>query len=170
MALADLADGLEITHEQRGRDVPITDDTDASLATRLVPVADRLPTSTEAAATILECYATGASVGSAARSAGVPPIEGAKTLHLLGEPVQPLGPTGRQIVRDWLAAELGRMEAIELAGVSSAEFALAVYIETHEPIDEAVQAAAGALANDDDASVAKRDHLAETMSDVTALR
>lgn len=170
MALADIADGLEVTHEQRHREVAIADDTDATLAETLEPVEDRLPTSATAAATLLERYAAGASVGAAARAADLAPIEGAKTLHLLGEPVCPLGPTGRRIVRDFLRAELPRTEAVQLAGVSEAEFALAIYVETHEPIEDATRAVGAALAIDGDAAVAKRDHLSETMSDATALR
>ena len=61
------------------------------------------------------------------------------------------------------------MEAVELAGVSEREFALAAYVETHYPIDGAREAIEGALAPGDDAAVAKRDALGETMSDVNDL-
>lgn len=98
------------------------------------------------------------------RGAGLVPITGAKTLHLLGEPITPLGPTGRDIVRDWLAADLSRTDAVELAGCTESEFALAVYVETHDPIDEACEAVAEVLLPDGSPAVEKRDHLQETMS------
>lgn len=169
VALVDIAAGLEVTTAQRERGVAIVDGTDATLAERLAPYAEALPCTPVEAATVLEAYVGGASVGEAAGVAGLAPIEGAKTLHLLGEPVTPLGPTGRDVVRNWLAAELSRVEAVELAGATEAEFALATYVETHDPLEGAAAAAGGALETGGDTAVAKRDHLGETMSDVTDL-
>ncbi|WP_254833028.1 hypothetical protein [Haloglomus salinum] len=158
MTLSDIAAGLEVTAEQKDRGVAAVDDTDAPLAERLRGFADRLPCTPEAAATLATEYAAGASIGDAARAAGVAPVTGAKTLHRLGEPIQPLGPTGREVVRDWLDARLARTEAVELAGGDETDFALAAYVETHDPIPGARDAVSGALA------VETGDPLAETHS------
>lgn len=166
MGLSDIAAGVEVTTEQRDRGVATVDDTDASLAAQLADYADSLPCDAASAATVVEVYAEGRSVGSTARVADVPPVTAAKTLHLLGEQVTPLGPTGRDIVRDWLTADLSRTEAIELTGVSDAEFALAAFVETHDPIPGAREAVAGTLEPDD----AGFDPLDETRSDVSDLR
>jgi hypothetical protein len=163
VTLSDIAAGLEVTAEQEARGVVAVDDTGAGLADRLTEFADALPCTPAAAATLVEAYTAGASVGEAAREAGVAPVTGAKTLHRLGEPIQPLGPTGREVVRDWLDARLSRTEAIELAGGDETAFALAVYVETHDPIPGAREAVSGALA------VGTDDPLAETRSDVADL-
>ena len=163
MTLSDIAAGVEVTTHQRDRGVAAVDETDASLPERLAPVADDLPCSAAIAATLVEAYAAGKSVGDAGRAAGVAPVTAAKTLHLLGEQVSPVGPTGRELVADWLAGELSRSDAIALAGVTEQEFALAVYVETHEPLPAARDAVEGALTTEE------RDPLGETMSDVGEL-
>jgi hypothetical protein len=92
----------------------------------------------------------------------------AKTLYLCGEPgVSPLGPTGREIVRDWLAGDLSRADAVALTGAGETEFALAAYIESHDPVPDLVEAAEAELAPRQNASVTKREALAETMTDAT---
>jgi hypothetical protein len=164
MGLDDIAAGLEVTTEQRDRGVPTVDRTDESLAERLVPVDDELPCDGSTAATIVERYAGGGSVGAAGRAAGVPPMTAAKTLHLLGESVWPLGEIARDVVRDWLAGDLSRTEALDLARASEREFALAVYVETHDPLPAARDAVADALAVDRDV-----DPLADTHSETTDL-
>jgi hypothetical protein len=158
VTLSEIAAGLEVTTEQETRGVAAVDDTDASLADRFREFADRLPCTPAAAATLVTEYAAGASVGTAAREAGVAPVTGAKALHRLGEPVQPLGPTGREVVRDWLDARLSRTEALELAGGDATDFALAVYVETHDPVPGARDAVSSALA------VETSDPLTETRS------
>jgi hypothetical protein len=90
---------------------------------------------------------------------------GAKTLHLLGETVTPLGPTGRDIVRDWIAGDLTRAEAETLARASPAEFALAAYVETHDPLPDAQSAVEGVLTVGGDAAVAKRERLGDVLTD-----
>jgi hypothetical protein len=169
VALEELAAGLEVTTEQHERGVAVVDRTAADLTERLRPFAADLPCEPGAAATLVESYARGESVGDAARAAGLAPVTGAKTLHLLGEPVSPLGPTGRELVRDWLAAELSRTEAIELAGATETEFGLAAYVETHDPLPGAREAVAAAFEDGENAAVAKRDRLGETMSGVDDL-
>lgn len=166
MGLSDIAAGVEVTTEQRDRGVATVDDTDASLAERLAADADALPCSADAAATVVEVYAEGKSVGTAARVADLAPITAAKTLHLLGEAVSPLGPTGREIVRDWLVGDLPRSDARELAGATEREFALAAYVETHDAIAGAEEAVASVLTPD----ASGCDPLAETRSDVGDLR
>ncbi|MFB6205413.1 MAG: hypothetical protein ABEJ05_02650 [Haloglomus sp.] len=158
MTLSEIAAGLKVTTEQKERGVAAVDDTDAPLAERLGAFAEQLPCTPAAAATLVTEYAAGASVGAAAREAGIAPVTGAKALYRLGEPVQPLDPTGREVVRDWLDARLPRTEAVELTGGDPTDFALAVYAETHEPIPGAREAVDGSLA------VEAGDPLAETHS------
>ncbi|MFC7155816.1 hypothetical protein ACFQPA_10150 [Halomarina halobia] len=165
MGLSDIAAGVEVTTEQRERGVASVDATEASLDERLAAFEDDLPCSADAAATVVEAYAGGASVGASAGAADLPPVTGAKVLHLLGEHVSPLGPTGRELVDDWLDARLSRADALSLSGASESAFALAVYVETHDPLPGAREALADALALGGDAAVAKRDLLAETMDD-----
>lgn len=165
MGLADIAEGLELTHEQRERGVATVDRTSAPLAERLAPHVDDLPCDAETAATLVKRYAAGSSVGAAAGAAGVPPMTGAKTLHLLGETVSPVGPTGRRVVRDWIAGDLSRAEAETLARVSPAEFALAAFVETHDPIPEARAAVEGELSVAGDAAAAKQEALGDALRD-----
>jgi len=170
MGLSDIAAGVEVVDEQRDRGVATVDRTDEPLAERLAPYAEELPCDASAAATLVEAYAAGNSVGDAARAAGIAPTDGAKALHLFGESVSPVGPMGREIVGDWLEGRLARTEAVELAGVSERAFALAAYVETHDPLAGAREAVEGALAPGADGAVEKRDQLGETMSDVGELR
>ncbi len=128
----------------------------AERAERLADLADRfaeldadLPCEPGAAATLVEAYAEGRSVGDAGHAAGIPPGTAAKTLHLLGEQVCPVGPRGREIVSDWIEGRLSRDEAETLANVGPREFALAAYVETHHPLPEAREAAEGALVDTD---------------------
>jgi hypothetical protein len=165
MTLDDLASGLTVTHEQRERGVATVDRTARSLADRLAPHDDALPCDGATAATIVERYAAGGSVGTAGRTAGVPPMTAAKTLHLLGESVSPLGPTGRDVVRDWIAGELSRAEAETLARASPAEFALAAYVETHDPLPAARAAVEGDLSPGGDAASLERQKLGDALQD-----
>lgn len=163
MGLAELADGIEVTAEQRDRGVAAVDDTGADLAERLAPVAAELPCDAGAAARLVEAYAGGAGVGEAARVAGLMPVTGAKTLHLLGEPIEPLSPTARRVVDDWLDARISRSEALRVTGLDEAEFMLGVYVVTHDPLPAAREAVAGALAVEAD------DPLADARSGVDDL-
>lgn len=163
MALSDIAAGIEVTERQCDQGVAAVDDTDTTLAERFDPVADALPCSPAAAATVVEAYAAGRSVGASGHAAGVAPVTAAKTLHLLGEQVTPVGPQGREIVRDWLSGALSRTDALALSGLGDEEFALAVYCETHDSLPAARDAVEGAL------STRCEDPLGETMSDVDDL-
>lgn len=145
MGLADIADGVSVTTEQRDRGVATIDRTPASLAERLRPFAPDLPCTPNAAARVVERYAAGGSIEAAARAGEVPPVTAAKTLHLLGETVTPVGPTGRAVVADWIAGEISRTEAMALCQASNAEFALAAFVETHEPLAGARDAVEGAI-------------------------
>ncbi|MFC7081750.1 hypothetical protein [Halorussus caseinilyticus] len=168
MTLSDIADGLEVTTEQRDRGIASVDataDDETDLRERLADFADDLPCDATSAATIVEGHASGQSVGDTAHDAGVAPMTAAKTLHLLGcEGVSPLTPRAHEILRDWLSADLSRTEARELAGANETEFALATFVETHDPLAGATELVEGALAPDGDAAVRKREVLAETMS------
>jgi hypothetical protein len=163
VTLSEIAEGLEVTAEQRERGVAVADETGAPLVDRLREYDEDLPCTAEAADTLVSAYARGRSVGAAARESGVAPVTGAKALHLLGETVHPLAPTAREVVRDWLDAELSRSEARDLVDADDAEFALAVYVETHDPLPGAREALAGALAVD------RTDPLADARSDVDDL-
>ncbi|QIO21407.1 hypothetical protein [Haloarcula sp. JP-L23] len=163
MGLADIAAGIEVTERQRECGVAAVDDTDATLAERLEPFAEDLPCSAGTAATVVDSYAAGNAVDDCGHAAGIPPVTAAKTLHRLGEQVSPLGPRGRDIVRDWLSGTLSRGDARTLAGVGERTFALAAYVESHDPLPGARDAVEGALSTPD------ADPLAETHSDVEDL-
>ncbi|WP_338740177.1 hypothetical protein [Haloplanus salilacus] len=171
MALSDIAAGIEVREGQRDRGVTTVDATEDGLAARLDDHAERLPCTPEAAANVLETYAAGTSVGDCAREAGIAPMTAAKLLHRCGVTgVSPLAPTATRILRDWLDGDLSRSEAVDLTGVDEATFALATFVETHDPIPELTDAVEGVLEPDATATVAKRDALAETMSSVDDLR
>lgn len=163
MALSDLAAGLETTEEQRDRGVATVDAT-ADLEARLSAFAADLPCTAGEAATVVEAYADGRGVGASARAAGLAPITGAKVLHLLGEPVDPLSPTAAAVVQDWLDAQIPRSDAIRLAGVGEREFALGAYVRTHDPLPGVREAVGTALAVD------AADPLEDARSGVTDLR
>ena len=171
MTLSDIATGIEVTSEQRDRGVPTVDDTGADLRARLASHADDLPCAPEAAASVLETYAAGTSVGECAREARVAPVTASKVLHLAGETgVSPLSTDARRVVRDWVAGRVSRADAVTLTGASGAEFALAAYVETHDPVASLAEAYEGSQSPVGNASVEKRDALAETMSSVGDLR
>lgn len=171
MGLSDIAAGIEVTAEQRDRGVTTADATGESLVDRLAPAATDLPCTPEATATILETHTAGNSIEASAQAAEVAPVTAAKALHRCGiTGVNPLTPTARAVVRDWLDGELGRADALALTGGDEAEFALASYVETHDPVPALVEAAEAAVAPSTNASVAKRDALGETMSSVSDLR
>lgn len=165
MGLSEIAAGIEVTERQTDRGVATVDDTETPLAERLDPFVEALPCSCEETASIVDAYAGGASIGAAAGAAGVTPMTAAKTLHLLGvEGVSPLSPTARDIVRDWLAGDIARSTARELTGATETEFLLAAFVESHDPIDGAIDAIEPELGLDGVASVDKRELLGETMS------
>jgi len=171
MGLSDIAAGIEIHERQRERGVPTVDATGEDLVARLATHADALPCTPEAAASVLETYAAGTSVGECAREAGIAPMTAAKLLHRCGVAgLSPLTPTARDVLGDWLDGELSRSEAVELVGADEGDFALATYVETHDPVPELADAVAGDLEPESNATVAKRDALAETMSSVGELR
>ncbi|GAB7009861.1 hypothetical protein [Halorubrum trueperi] len=135
MTLSEIADGLEVTASQRDRGVAVADDTETPLVDRLSEHGDDLPCTPAATATLVDAYTAGRSVGEAAREAGVTPMTGAKALHRCGvSGVCPLAPSRRGVVRDWLDGRIARSEAVSLAGGDEPDFALATYVETHDPV------------------------------------
>lgn len=148
MGLEEIAAGVRVTDEQRNRGVATADGTTTPLSERLESHAAKLPCSASEAASLVRAYGEGASVERAAAVAEVPVSTAARTLHLLGEPVDPLTPTARRVVDDWLAGELSRTEARTLAGVGPREFALGAYVATHEPLAGVESLVADALAVD----------------------
>lgn len=164
MSLEEIAAGIEVTSEQRERGVATVEGDD--LAAVLGEYADSLPCGPDEAATVVDAFVGGGSVGAAGREAGLVPVEAAKTLHLLGfEGISPLGPAGREIVRDWIAGRIGHAEARELADAGERTFALAAFVETHDPLPDANERVRAALADRGDAAVRKRDRLRGTMTD-----
>lgn len=159
MTLSEIAAGLEVTTEQCDRGVATADGTGAPLSEQLSAYAAQLPCSTESAAAIVEAYTEGASVGRAAAVADVPKTTAAKSLYLLGEPIDPLSPTAKRVLDDWLAGEISRTEARTLAGVGEREFALGAYVATHDPIEgaESVVASVSSLTDEDPLSDARSD-------------
>ena len=141
MTLSEIADGLEVTSRQRERGVAVADDTETPLVDRLSEYADGLPCTPAATATLVKAYTAGRSIGDAAREAGVTPMTGAKTLHRCGvSGICPLAPSRRSVVCDWLEGRIARSEALALAGGDEADFALATYVETHDPLSAVADA------------------------------
>jgi hypothetical protein len=170
MSLSEIAEGVATTDTQETRGVAVVNRTSDSLAAVLSEYAEALPVDATTAADLVEAYRSGTSVGEAATAAGLPPVTGAKVLFRLGfEGLSPLSPLQRDVCRDWLAGELTRTEARELADAGERAFTLGAYVETHDPIPGAAEAIESATATDGDAMVAKRDALAETMTDAADL-
>lgn len=162
MTLSEIAAGIEVTTEQESRGVATVDETGASLVERLRSHGDALPCTPAAAATVVEMHTAGTSVGDTAREAGIAPVTAAKALHRCGvSGVTPLSPMAREVVRDWLAGELSRADAVELTGASEAEFALGTYIESHDA-DPALSAAVADIGNE----TGVRDPLADAIGGV----
>lgn len=169
MGLAEIADGLTVTESQRNRGVATVDTTERPLEERLEPFVSELPCSGTAAAELIEAYTAGSALDVTAEQAGVARITAVKTLYLLGiEGLWPLGPAGREIIQDWLAARISRTEARELTQGTETEFQLAVFMETHEPIEGAYAAIEPALQSQDDPAM-NQSALSETMSSVDDL-
>jgi hypothetical protein len=170
MGLSEIAAGLETTTEQADRGVAAVDATDRDLADALATDldADALPCDPAAAATVAESYGGGSPVDAASYDADVAPITAAKTLHVLGfEGLMPLAPTGERVLEDYLNGAISRHDARGLLDVTDAEFALATYLATHDPIDGARSVVEGALETEDNATVAKHDALDATLPDAT---
>lgn len=181
MTLSEIADGLEVTASQRDRGVAVADDTETPLVDRLSEHADDLPCTPAATATLVDAYTAGRSVGDAARDAGVAPMTGAKALHRCGvSGICPLAPSRRGVVRDWLDGRTARTEAVALAGGDEADFALATYVETHDPVPAVADAVdahlAGSaplgdgLADGGDARSGSDDVLSGALGDPNGLR
>jgi hypothetical protein len=173
MGLSEIAAGVEVTSEQVDRGVATVDDTGVAPDRRLREFEADLPCTAAAAGTVLEEYRAGADIGTAATAAAIAPVTAAKLLHRCGfEGLTPLSPTAGRVLDDWLEGRLARTEALALTGATDAEFALAAYIETHDPLEELAAAirrdATEPLAGD--AAVSKRDALAGTMSGADDLR
>ncbi len=76
----------------------------------------------------------------------------------------------RTAVREWLAGDRSRAEAVAATDCPQTGFALAAYVEQHDRETELAAAVAAALTPSDSVSVRKRDRLAETMSAPEDLR
>ena len=171
MTLSEIAAEIETVTEQERRSVTAVDATERSLTERFVAADAELPCDPEAAATVVETHARGESIEAAATAAGVVPVTAAKVLHRTGAAdVSPLSPAERTAVREWLAGERPRAEALAVTDCSEAGFTLAAYVEQHDRDPELAAAVAAALTPSDNASVRKRDRLAETMSAPEDLR
>lgn len=163
MGLSEIAADLTITESQEPTGVAVVDETATDLESGLEQFAGELPRTPAMAADVIEAYVGGAPVDEAGRQAGVPPMTAAKILHLVGfDGLTPLTPTGNKILDDWLGARLSRSEAIELTSATPAEFELATYMATTEPIPGAREVVESTV----DAALAS-DPLADTRSDAT---
>ena len=171
MTLSEIADGLEVTSRQRERGVTVADDTETPLVDRLEPHADDLPCTPAATATLVETYTTGRCIGDAAREAGVTPMTGAKTLHRCGvSGICPLAPSRRGVVRDWLDGRIARSEAVALAGGDESDFALATYVETHEPLSAVADTVAARAAGSAPLGESHGEVLGDTLGSPDGLR
>ncbi|ERG88756.1 MAG: hypothetical protein J07HX5_00902 [halophilic archaeon J07HX5] len=146
MGLSEIAAGIEVTSAQERREVTIIDETDATVTERLAPFAGVLPCEPDAAATAVKRYTAGANVDTAAQAAGLSPITTTKTLHLLGEPVSPVGSADQAVIRDWTNGDCSRHEALKRTQAAETDCMLAAYVETHRPLAEAQRAIEGLLA------------------------
>jgi hypothetical protein len=171
MGLSEIAAGLVTVERQHERGVAVVDRTDRSIAHAIEPFVDAVPCEQSAAVRLVTAYMAGQSVQQAAKAAGIAPITAVKTLHLLGfEGLNPLSPLGREILHDWLQAEISRADALALTDVSETEFAIAAYIETHSPFEGAAERIRDAGSPTGNALVEKREALGDTMSDADSLR
>ena len=171
MTLSDIAAGIETVTEQERRSVTAVDATERSLTERFAAVDTELPCSPESAATVVEQYVRGEGTEAAATAAGVAPITAAKVLHRTGAAdISPLSPAGRTAVREWLAGKRSRADVLAVTDCSQAAFVLGAYVEKHDREPELTAAVEAVLTPSDDASVRKRDRLAETMSAPEDLR
>jgi hypothetical protein len=167
MGLDDIAESAgTTTTRQCVRGVAMADGRDGSTADRLAQFSGELPCDPAAAAAVLRSHGRGTPIDESAKVANLAPVTAAKTLHRLGvEGVSPLSPAARGILRDWLTGKLARSEALTLTGVSEAEFALAAYVETHDPIEGAKKVTGTTPGLSGDAMVAKRDELDGAIED-----
>ena len=166
MELSELAEGLVVTDRQRKRDVSIVDRTDEMLTERLSKYSSVLPTEPAEAATMIELYVSGNDVETIADELGQVPMIVAKTLHITGmDGISPLAPEDREPLYRWLRGGISGAEAKRQLDVNEYEFALAAFVESHDPHESIATAVEGALAPRQNASVRKRDTLADTMSD-----
>lgn len=165
MTLEDIADAAgTTTTRQRSQGVATVDRTDLTLAERLESVPESLPCDAGSAATVLREHTTGTPVGESARKAGLSPMTAAKTLHRLGvKGVSPITPARRSIVQDWLDGAITRSDAVELSNLSAPEFALAAYIETHDPVSRAASITGVLAERRGNAMVSKREHLGDAL-------
>lgn len=171
MTLSEIASGVETVTEQEERGVVSVDATDGSVAERLDAADEDLPCDPEAAAVVIDSYGRGVSVEESAHEAGIAPVVAAKTLHRCGvSGISPLESSEREIVREWISGRLLRTDALALVDCDEAAFVLAAFVENHDADPELTEIAADALGPDGNASVEKRDRLAETMSSVSELR
>jgi hypothetical protein len=170
MTLADIAEGIEVVETQREREVAAVDVAGESLADRLESCASALPCSADQAADVAREYAATGSLDRTAEASDVTRTIAAKTLHLLGfEGVVRIDPADRAIVGRWIDGEIDRTTACRRSSLGERTFALAVYVETHEPLPAARAAVEPALTIDRATAVDRRDTLQETMSDPTDL-
>lgn len=168
MALADIADGVRSVEKQQRRDVAVVDAVGGSLADRLERCASDLPCSPRDAASLARRFASGTSVERSAEAVGITRTVAAKTLHLLGfSGVVRLDRDDRTVVRRWIDGEIERTAARRRTGLDEATFALAVYVETHEPLAAARAALDPALATRAVDPTDQQRALRDTMSDPT---
>ena len=170
MGLKDIAKGVEVVESQERREVAVLDGASESLAEWLSGVAAELPCSTARAAALARSYADGASVERASEVADVTPTVAAKTLHLLGfERVVDVDPADRRTVRRWIDGDVDRTDVQRRCGLDEKTFALAVFVETRDPV-RGGRGVVESACTDSAASAGPNRALRETMSDPTDLQ
>jgi|GEM_PF-423496 len=168
MALADIAEGIRSVEKQQHRDVAVVDAAGTSLADRLETCASDLPCSPPEAASLARQFAGGAPVERCAETVGVTRTVAVKTLHLLGfSGVVTVDRDDRTVVRRWIDGEIDRTTVRRRTGLDESTFALAVYVETHEPLAAAQAVLDPARTTTDGDPTDQQRALQETMSDPT---
>lgn len=171
MSLADIAEGVRSVETQHTRDVAIVDAVNESLADRLEGFASDLPCSPTQADRLARQFGAGESIESCAETVGVTRTNAARTLHLLGfAGVITVDPVDREIIKQWINGEIDRITANRRTDLDKSRFALAVYVETHEPLTETRAAIEPTVSLSENIQTDRRRALDETMADSTDLQ
>lgn len=156
---------------QHTRDVAVVDAANESLADRLEDCASDLPCSPTAASHLARQFRAGESIEACAETVGVTRTNAARTLHLLGfAGVITVDPVDREIIKQWINGEIDRTTATRRTDLERSRFALAVYVETHEPLTEDQAAIEPTISLSENIQSDRRRVLNETMADPTDLQ
>jgi hypothetical protein len=79
-------------------------------------------------------------------------------------------PVDREIIKQWINGEIDRTTANRRTDLERSRFALAVYVETHEPLTEDQAAIEPTISLSENIQSDRRRVLNETMADPTDLQ